>query len=162
MTGHPNTECKQALPWSAGGALAGTRRRIRRIRRVSLRRCTPRRMLRRIRPPPRRRSGYPSVHRRQYRIPRRPRCLPLLHQCCDRASNLLVPVPAPPTAAAAAAAAAVVVAVVIDTVTAARPTTRGLHSFTFQLNVSAFCGSGRVIRGSLGDVHGVSGVSRGG
>ena len=29
---------------------------------------------------------------------------------------------------------------------------RGLHSFTFQLNVSAFCGTGGAFRGCLGGV----------
>ena len=33
-----------------------------------------------------------------------------------------------------------------------RPTIRGLHSFTFQLNVSAFWGLGGAHRGSSGDV----------
>jgi len=35
--------------------------------------------------------------------------------------------------------------------------TRGLHSFTFQLNVSAFCGNGGASRGCLGAVLGVLG-----
>jgi len=36
----------------------------------------------------------------------------------------------------------------------ANPAARGLHSFTFQLNVSAFCGIGGVLRGCLGGVSG--------
>jgi len=40
---------------------------------------------------------------------------------------------------------------------------RGLHSFTFQLNVSAFCGIGGAFRGCLGlgfEVEGVLGGVR--
>jgi hypothetical protein len=36
-----------------------------------------------------------------------------------------------------------------------RPSIRGLHSFTFQLNVSAFCGVGGAYRGYIGGVKGV-------
>ena len=42
-----------------------------------------------------------------------------------------------------------------------RSDTRGLHSFIFQLNVSAFCGIGSAFRDCLGGVSGVSGGIRG-
>jgi hypothetical protein len=38
---------------------------------------------------------------------------------------------------------------------------RGLHSSTFQLSLSAFCGIGGAFRGCLGGVQGVSGGIRG-
>ena len=38
---------------------------------------------------------------------------------------------------------------------------RGLHSFTFQLNVSAFCGIGGAFRGSFRGCSGVLGGMRG-
>ena len=41
------------------------------------------------------------------------------------------------------------------TVTCILPTGRGLHSFTFRLNVSAFCGIEGAFRGCLRGVHGV-------
>jgi len=41
----------------------------------------------------------------------------------------------------------------------AGPGGRGFHSFTFQLNVSAFCGIGNASRGCLGGVGGYWGVS---
>jgi hypothetical protein len=37
------------------------------------------------------------------------------------------------------------------------PATRGLHSFTFQINVSAFCGIGGVYRVCLRGAQGVQG-----
>jgi len=39
---------------------------------------------------------------------------------------------------------------------------RGLHSFTFQLNISAFHGIGGAFWGYLGGVYDVPGVLRGG
>ena len=39
----------------------------------------------------------------------------------------------------------------------AAPLARGLHSFVFQLNVSALCGIGGAFRGCLGGVQGASG-----
>ena len=42
-----------------------------------------------------------------------------------------------------------------------RPVARGLHSSTFRLNVSAFCGIGGVSRGCLEGVWEVMGVIRG-
>jgi len=44
---------------------------------------------------------------------------------------------------------------------ALRPGARGLHSFTFQLNLSAFCGIGGVFEGCLRGVLGVWGSIRG-
>ena len=41
------------------------------------------------------------------------------------------------------------------------PGTRGLHSSTFRLNCSAFCGTGVAFRGCLGGVAGVLRISRG-
>jgi len=41
------------------------------------------------------------------------------------------------------------------------PRVRGLHSSTFRLNVSAFCGIGGAFRGCLGGVEGVLGGIRG-
>jgi len=41
------------------------------------------------------------------------------------------------------------------------PPYRGLHSFTFRLNVSAFCGTGGAFRGCSGGVQGYYGVLRG-
>jgi len=38
---------------------------------------------------------------------------------------------------------------------------RGLHSFTFRLNVSPFCGIGGAFMGSLGGVRGCQGVPGG-
>jgi len=37
------------------------------------------------------------------------------------------------------------------------PAARGLHSFTFQLNMSAFCETGGVFRGCLGVSRGIKG-----
>jgi hypothetical protein len=42
-------------------------------------------------------------------------------------------------------------------VMASAPVARGLHSSTFQLNVSAFCGTGSASKDCLGAVSGVSG-----
>ena len=45
---------------------------------------------------------------------------------------------------------------VASAVTHARPVARGLHSFNFWLNSSAFCGTGDACRGCFGGVLGVS------